>query len=131
VLFIWRPDERVEIEPYFILSDILVLPSITLKNHEEWGLVVNEAMSVAKPVVVSGSTGCAYELVKNAVNGYIVPEKNVEALFKAMEKLIINDELRLNMGNEAKKTIASRFTYLDVINCHSRLQQEALKRLLP
>jgi len=120
-----------EIEPYFILCDILVLPSIILNIHEEWGLVVTEAMSVAKPVIVSNSVGCAYELVKNGVNGYIVPEKNVNALFKAMEKLIIDDYLRTRMGNNAKEAIANRFTYLHVIESHSTLQQEALKRLVP
>lgn len=127
VVFIWHPSERAEIEPYFVLCDILVLPSITLKQPEEWGLVVNEAMSVGKPVIVSSSVGCAYELVKNAVNGYIVPEKNVDALFLAMEKLIINDALRLQMGNEAKKTIANEFTYLHAIDSLSRLHQEAIK----
>jgi glycosyltransferase involved in cell wall biosynthesis len=130
VVFIWHPNERTEIEPYFVLCDILVLPSITLKEPEEWGLVVNEAMSVGKPVVVSSSVGCAYELVKNAVNGYIVQEKNVDALFLAMEKLIINDELRLQMGNEAKKTIANQFTYLHSIDSLSRLHQEAMKKLV-
>jgi glycosyltransferase involved in cell wall biosynthesis len=129
VIIIWRSDQRAEIDPYFLLCDILVLPSVTLKCHEEWGLVVNEAMSVAKPVIVSGSVGCAYELVKDSVNGYVVPEKNSDALFQAMEKLIINDELRLRMGSEAKKTIANRFTYLHVIEGHSSLQHEALKRV--
>jgi glycosyltransferase involved in cell wall biosynthesis len=132
VVFVWSPNELFppEIDRYFVLCDILVLPSITLKMHEEWGLVVNEAMSVGKPVIVSGSVGCAYELVKNAVNGYIVPEKNLDALFEAMEKLIINDKLRLDMGNEARKTIANRFTYRHSFDSGSRLQQEALKRLV-
>jgi glycosyltransferase involved in cell wall biosynthesis len=130
VNFILPPDERAELYPYFLLCDILVLPSITLKCHEEWGLVVNEAMSIGKPVIVSGSVGCAYELVKNGVNGYIVPEKNPDALFEAMEKLIFNDELRLQMGNEARKTIIDRFTYSHVIDGHVRLQHEALKSFL-
>jgi glycosyltransferase involved in cell wall biosynthesis len=130
VVFIWRPNDRAEIGHYFVLCDILVLPSITLKHHEEWGVVVNEAMSVSKPVIVSSSVGCAYELVKNAVNGYIVPEKNLDVLFEAMEKLIVNDELRLHMGNEAKKTIMNRFTYQHVVDCHSKLLQEALRKLV-
>lgn len=130
VVFVWPPDERTETESYFLLCDFLVLPSITLKYHEEWGLVVSEAMSVAKPVIVSDSVGCAYDLVIDSINGYIVPEKNVDALFEAIKKLVIDDELRLQMGFEAKKTIANRFTYLHVIDGHSRLQQEALKKLL-
>jgi glycosyltransferase involved in cell wall biosynthesis len=121
---------RAEIEPYFELCDILVLPSITLRIHEEWGVVVNEAMSVSKPVIVSAGVGCAYELVKNSVNGYIVPEKDSDALFRAMEKLINNDKLRQHMGIEAKKTVDNRFTPLHVVAGHMRMQQEALQRLV-
>ena len=127
VIFIWRADERNEIAHYYLLSDIFVFPTITLKIHEEWGLVVNEAMSVAKPIVVSNSAGCAYELVKNGVNGYIVPEKNVEALYEAIKKLMTNDELRIQMGKESEKIIANGFTYAHAIENIKKLLRDALE----
>ncbi len=114
-------------DAYYLLSDIFVLPSIRLKCHEEWGLVVNEAMSVAKPVVVSNTAGCAYELVKNGVNGYIVPEKNVEALYEAIKRLMTNDELRIQMGKEAERTIANGFTYAHAIENSKKLLRDALE----
>lgn len=128
VAFIWRVRERINIAPYYLLSDLLVLPSITLKTHEEWGLVVNEAMSAAKPVVVSSSVGCAFELVKDGVNGYIVPEKNVEALYEAIKKLLTNDVLRTQMGKESERTIANGFTYTHAIKSFKKLLQDALER---
>lgn len=119
--------EREELAPYYILSDIFVLPSINLKINEEWGLVVNEAMSVGKPVVVTKAVGCAYELVKNGVNGFIVPQKNVEVLYKAVKKLINDDELRIRMGKESERIIAKAFTYKHAIENSKNLIEDTLK----
>jgi glycosyltransferase involved in cell wall biosynthesis len=96
---------------YYVLCDLFVLPSITLNVHEEWGLVVNEAMSVGKPVIVTDSVGCAHELVKSNVNGLIVPEKDVGALSKAAITLLSDDDARARMGKESKRIIEEGFTY--------------------
>lgn len=96
---------------YFLLCDLLVYPSITMRTREEWGMTVNEAMSVGKPVVVTDVVGSAYELVKPGINGYVVPEKDIDALYSAIKKLIENHDLRVKMGQNAKKTIMESFTY--------------------
>jgi len=119
---------REEIASYHLLSDILVAPSVTLRCHDEWGLVVNEAMSVAKPVVVSDSVGCARELVKSGVNGYVVPEKNAEALYEAIKRLMTNDELRIRMGKESERIIAHGFTYAHAIRNIRKMLKDALQR---
>jgi glycosyltransferase involved in cell wall biosynthesis len=116
-------------DAYYLLSDILVLPSITQNVHEEWGVVVNEAMSVGKPVIVTSSVGCAFELVRNGVNGYIVPEKNVEALYEALETLLVNDELRAQMGEASKRIVDNEFTYANEIESVKRLFQDAFGNL--
>jgi glycosyltransferase involved in cell wall biosynthesis len=126
VSFVWRANEREDITPYFMLCDVFVLPSITVRCHEEWGLVVNEVMSVGKPVVVSSSVGSAYSLVRDGVNGYIVPEQNSRAIFEAIKKLIDNDDLRLKMGKEAASTIINGFTYSHAIKHSRKLLQYAL-----
>jgi glycosyltransferase involved in cell wall biosynthesis len=95
---------------YFLMCDVFVHPAITEETPEEWGLVVNEAMSVGKPVVVTPAVG-ARELVIDGVNGYIVPEKNVDLLYKALKNILSNDELRTKMGREAKRTIESFYTH--------------------
>ena len=53
---------QVEENPcFYALADAFVLPSL----HEEWGLVVNEAMASGLPVVVSETAGCAEDLLEN------------------------------------------------------------------
>ena len=100
-----------KLAPYYILSNIFVIPSITLKIGEPWGLVLNEAMSFGKPVIATDAVGAAYDLIKNGVNGFMVPEKDVNALYEAIKKIIENPELEREMGPESKKIIKEGFTY--------------------
>jgi len=119
---------RQHIAPYFLLSDVFVLPSVRTKTHEEWGLVVNEAMSLGKPVVVTSTVGCAYELVKDGLNGFIVPERTADALYNAIKRLVVDDELRMRVGKAAKKTITESFTYQHAIEDSKNIIMAALKQ---
>lgn len=65
-----------ELWPYFAFAYALVLPS----TREPWGLVVNEAMAAALPVLVSSRCGSAQSLVEHGVNGYIFEPEQTELL---------------------------------------------------
>lgn len=94
---------------YFMVADVFVCPSITMGSPEEWGMVVIEAMSVGKPVVVTDATGSALDAVREGINGYIVPEKDSDSLYEAIKKLAGNADLRKNMGKESRR-IAEGFS---------------------
>ncbi len=96
-----------ELYRYYALADIFVLPSITTKDFKEpWGLVVNEAMNQGCPVIATDAVGAAAGgLVADGVNGYIVPEKNSNALKEAIEKILTNDELRAVMRQNSREMI--------------------------
>jgi glycosyltransferase involved in cell wall biosynthesis len=96
---------------YFLACDVFVCPSITLGMPEIWGIVVNEAMSAGKPVIVTTAVGCSSDLVKHGINGYIVPEKDVDALYRALKLVLGNKDLRINMENASKRIIDECFTY--------------------
>lgn len=96
---------------YFLSGDVLVYPSVSLGAMEEWGLAVNEAMSLGKPVIVTNVLGSAYELVKPGFNGYVVPEKDVQAIYNAIKKLHDDPLLGTRMGENGRKTIDEDFTY--------------------
>ncbi len=100
------PNEQLN--KYYAIADVFVLPSITTKNFKEpWGMVINEAMNQGCPVVVTDAVGAgAGGLVENGQNGYIVPEKNSVLLKEAIDKLLKNEELCSRMGQNSIRKIA-------------------------
>ncbi|HMR32550.1 MAG TPA: glycosyltransferase [Geminicoccaceae bacterium] len=58
----------------------LMLPSLS----EPWGLVVNEAFAMGVPVLCSDNVGARHDLVRTAVNGYVVEPGNVAGLARLM-----------------------------------------------
>lgn len=97
---------------YFSLADIVVLPSVRTEHYVDvWGLALNEAMSVGKPVISTTAVGAAYDLIENGVNGYVVKEEDVRSLFDALRKMLLDSEKLGKMGIRSKKTIERSFTY--------------------
>jgi glycosyltransferase involved in cell wall biosynthesis len=113
---------------YFLACDIFVCPSVTLEMPEIWGLVVNEAMSVGKPVIVTTAVGCSSDLVKHGVNGYIVPEKDADALYKALKLFLENENLMINAGKASKRIINECFTYSCVFRSLQEVIEASLKK---
>jgi glycosyltransferase involved in cell wall biosynthesis len=85
-------------------SSCLVLPSITTAlDKEPWGLVVNEAMHAGLPVIATDAVGAAAGgLVRDGVNGFIVPERDAAALAGALRKLATNPQLAARLGEQAR-----------------------------
>jgi glycosyltransferase involved in cell wall biosynthesis len=93
---------------YFELSDIVVYPSI---SYDAWGLVINEAMCLGKPVIATLKCGGAYDLILDGVNGFKVPAGDVKALYETLKKLIDDPELIEIFGSNSRKIILQKFTY--------------------
>jgi glycosyltransferase involved in cell wall biosynthesis len=87
----------------FKIADVFVFPchfqDIT---YEPWGLVVNEAMSMALPVITTNAVGATYDLIKHQSNGIVVKENSTIDLYRAMCS-IVNEDL-LNMKRNARQT---------------------------
>ncbi|MGY5882009.1 MAG: glycosyltransferase family 4 protein [Candidatus Thorarchaeota archaeon] len=81
-----------DIPYYFNLCDVFVLPTRYLAKStvpaEAWGLVINEAMSVGKPIVSTSAVAAAYDLIEPGLNGFIVPHSNPKALAKAIHIIL-------------------------------------------
>ena len=61
-----------------------------------------EAMAMKVPVVVSDVDGFK-EVVSNQETGFIVDRHNIEGCKLALEKLILNEDLRIQMGTAGRK----------------------------
>ncbi len=100
---------------YYLLCNVSVVPSITTHHADASPLVVNEAMYFAKPVVTSDAVGNTF-MIQNGVNGYVVPERNPEALCNALYRILSDVELEKKMGEASKKIINEGFTYQNMID---------------
>jgi glycosyltransferase involved in cell wall biosynthesis len=94
--------------PYYAIAHLFVLPSVTTATVKEtWGVVVNEAMNQGVPVVATEAVGAAAGgLVRSGVNGFVVPERNSEALAQAIGEILTNTTLREEMALQARHIIA-------------------------
>jgi colanic acid/amylovoran biosynthesis glycosyltransferase len=93
---------------YYALATVVVLPSVTTPQVKElWGLVVNEAFNQGVPVIATDCVGAvAGGLVRDGVNGVVVPEGNSVALARALERLLKDLAARQRLGAQAKRVIA-------------------------
>lgn len=102
--------KKDELHKYFQMADLFVMPSITKKISEPWGLTLNEAMEFALPVIATDAVGAAYDLIEDGKNGYMIKEKDVEELKKAIEKIIEKNKNN-KMGKKSEQIIRNKFTY--------------------
>jgi glycosyltransferase involved in cell wall biosynthesis len=82
---------------------IFCLPSVG--PGETWGLAVNEAMAARRPVVVSDKVGCAVDLVKEGINGYIFRNSDKEDLAHQLQNLIEKADQLEKFGAASQKII--------------------------
>lgn len=80
---------------------------VLLSAREFWGLVVNEVMNAAKPVIVSDQVGAGPDLVHDALNSFTVPVGHVAMLADRLSLLTSREDLRHVMGEESARRIRS------------------------
>ncbi len=81
------------------LADIFVLPSIPIMNwQEQFGMVLIESMACGKPVITTLS-GSIPEVVGDA--GILVQPNDHLSLYEAIKELILDKELREQIGKNA------------------------------
>jgi glycosyltransferase involved in cell wall biosynthesis len=73
---------------------VTVLPSIYL---EVFGLVIPESFSLGRPVIVTDCGGPP-ELVRNGVDGFVVPPNDAAALATAMQQFVDNPHMASEMA---------------------------------
>lgn len=92
--------EPAQLRDVYAACDVLVVPSVQTRTFREpWGLVVNEAMNQGLAVIASDSVGAAAGgLVRDGVNGVVVPAGDPIALASAIERLARDADLRRRLG---------------------------------
>jgi glycosyltransferase involved in cell wall biosynthesis len=70
--------------------------------EESFGLVLLEAQSYGIPCIAFDSAKGAREIIKNNENGYLVKNRDINKMAKAIVMLIENPKLRQSMGRSAR-----------------------------
>ncbi|MEZ5082129.1 MAG: glycosyltransferase [Bacteroidales bacterium] len=83
---------------------------VALSKSESFGVAIVESSACGKPVVVSNVGGLP-EVVQNDKTGFIVPAKNEQAAYEALEKLVKSEELRENMGRKGRKFVEENYNW--------------------
>ncbi len=93
-----------DIRPFLATSNCLVFPSY----REGFPNVVMQAGAMGLPSIVTNINGCN-EIIKEGVNGIIIPVKNTVALYEAMKMMILEEAFRIHLQQNARQMIVSRF----------------------
>ena len=83
-------------------SHVMLLPSV----EEGLALVQAQAMACECPVIATEATG-AEDLFTDGVEGFIVPDRDIDALAMRLQQLADDAPLRLSMGAAAKQRVES------------------------
>ena len=90
-----------KLSDYFKAADLFVLAT----REDIWGLVINEAMAYALPVITTNKCVAGQELVKNGENGYIVESENIEELREKINILIGSEDMLNACSKKSLETI--------------------------
>ena len=95
-------DQKELVEEYQT-ADIFVLNSFKVDGWEElFGISLVEAMACGLPCIATDCIG-PKELVENGVNGFVIPQKDQQALHRKLEQLILDPDLRKKLGEQARE----------------------------
>lgn len=121
-----------ELIEYYTKADCFVMPSY----REGFPNTVLEAGAMGLPQIVTDING-SREIVVDEIekqgslsirkNGIVIPSKDAESLYIAMERMLVDNEMRSKMTGWARQMIGSRFERGFVISCQIDFYKELLK----
>lgn len=93
-----------DVRPYIAISGCLVFPSY----REGFPNVVMQAGAMGLPSIVTNINGCN-EIVIDGENGIIISVKNSNAIYEAMNKMVVENHFRKKLQQNARQMIVSRY----------------------
>lgn len=113
--FDYIPKEFVR--SFLSASDVFAYPSVHTGGlrgmGEPWGLILNEAVEVHVPIVCSDVVSAGYDLVKEGKNGFMVKQKDAQALALAIQKVVKFPKAQVQ---NTSKEIMELYSYENMAN---------------
>lgn len=112
---------KEELSEYYKAADLFVLPT----REDVWGLVINEAMGKALPVITTDRCVAGLDLVKNNENGFVVPVGDKAAIADSIDYILSDNSIVKKMSEKSLRRIRE-YTVENMANRHV----EVFKQLL-
>jgi len=95
-----------DIPGIYAASEVCIYPSTA---SEPFGLTMLEALASGKPMLVT-ETGGMPEIIKDGINGFIIPVKDFESLASRIIQLLSNKKLRERFGQTGRQMVEQHYT---------------------
>lgn len=99
---------------------------VALSRSESFGVAIIEASATGRPVVVSDAGGLP-EVVVDGVTGIIVPTEDPQSAADAILKLILDRNLRIQMGDAGKQYVARNYDWHITIDIMKKLYEKVIE----
>ncbi len=116
--------ERWDVREIIELCDLFVLPSY----REGTPRTLLEAGALKKPLITTDTVGCK-EVVEDGFNGYLVPVGDSEILSEKIRKVLEDDSLAENLGENAYKKTIESFSSRTVVAKYMEYYEDLSKAL--
>lgn len=101
---------------YYYAADLMVL----LTRGDIWGLVINEAMACGLPVITTDCCIAGVEMIRDGINGYIVPANTYMEAMEHIRAFFENDTEKKQMSEQCIKT-AHEYTVTRMAQRHMEI----------
>ncbi len=96
------PRSRTQVRDEFLAADVFVFPTLS----DGFGIVLLEAMAAGVPVISTRNCGA---VVRDGENGFIVPNRDAQAIAERIEQITTDRNLRERLSHGASAT-ATQFS---------------------
>jgi glycosyltransferase involved in cell wall biosynthesis len=103
----WPHVPRAELPGRYAAADLLAFPTL----GDGFGMVIQEAMCCGTPVVTTPCGG-GPECITDGVDGWLVPERDIDALVERLRACAADREKVFQIG-QAARLRAERWTWTD------------------
>ncbi len=113
---------QAELHKYYSESSVFAMMSI----EEGLALVIPQAMACGLPIIATTNTG-AEDIVREGVDGFIIPIRDIEKLKEKITYLYEHPEIRERMSLSAKERVSAGFTWDDYGRKITEIYENILK----
>lgn len=105
----WK--DRNECKELYLDAHFYVIPSVTADdgNKEGQGVALQEAQATGLPLIATDHNGFPEGLLEGK-SGYLVPEKDVDALAKMITKLVNSPDSWAEMGRAGRHFVENKYS---------------------